>query len=99
MIQLCRAEDGVVVQLDISLWDLERYTSPYTSYECKASQQADWIAWTTLYMRTQGSRQKLYGRTSLTEGHSRLTTSVSSQDWRIKYVSWIRCAVDVLTTC
>ncbi|RPD75615.1 hypothetical protein L226DRAFT_560124 [Lentinus tigrinus ALCF2SS1-7] len=27
MIQLCRAEDGVIVQLDISLWDLERLDS------------------------------------------------------------------------
>ena len=25
MIQLCRAEDGAVVQLDVTLWDLERY--------------------------------------------------------------------------
>ncbi|TFK84892.1 hypothetical protein K466DRAFT_588523 [Polyporus arcularius HHB13444] len=27
MIQLCRAEDGVIIQLDVSLWDLERLDS------------------------------------------------------------------------
>ncbi|OSC97798.1 hypothetical protein PYCCODRAFT_1398207 [Trametes coccinea BRFM310] len=44
MIQLCRAEDGTVVQLDVSLWDLERLSDleQFLSEKSGVPQDAIW---------------------------------------------------------
>ncbi|KAI0828603.1 hypothetical protein BC628DRAFT_1316368 [Trametes gibbosa] len=44
MIQLCRAEDGTVVQLDVSLWDLEKLNDldAFISQKTGVPQQAVW---------------------------------------------------------